>query len=183
MTLHDFFLSGVPVPRARTSDEVLAAFRREIRHFCPDRADEFLPDLSDWCAEEGGLAAACALRSLYLNRRVFERSLGVAVHSPWCLEQVQAWMPEHVAKTVVIPLGTVPRGRTAQERAAIRDRFALPRDALVVASVGFIHPDKLVSEAIEAFRPVAEADPSALFVCIGDECDGGLARQQARGWG
>ena len=183
VTLHDFFLSVYPYRGTRTSQDVLAAFRREIRHFCPDRADEFLPQLDDWCEEEGGLAAACARRSLYLNRRVFERSLGVAVHSPWCVEQVRAWMPEHVAKTVVIPLGTVPRGRTARERAAIRDRFALPRDALIVASVGFIHPDKLVSEAIQAFRTVAEADPSALFVCIGDECDGGAARQHARALG
>jgi glycosyltransferase involved in cell wall biosynthesis len=183
VTLHDFFLSVYPYGGTRTGDEVLASFSREIRHFCPDRADEFLPHLSAWCGEEGGLAAACARRSLYLNRRVFERSLGVAVHSPWCLEQVQAWMPEHVAKTTVIPLGTAPRGCTAVERAAIRDRFALPRDALIVASVGFIHPDKLVNEAIEAFRSVAEADPTAVFLGIGDECDGGLARQHARALG
>ena len=179
VTLHDFFLSVYPYRGTRTGHDVLAAFRREIRHFCPDRADEFLPQLADWCEEEGGLAAACARRSLYLNRRVFEHSLGVAVHSPWCADQVRVWMPEHVAKTVVIPLATVPRGRTAVERAAIRDRFALPPDALVVASIGFIHPDKLVNEAIEAFQPLADADPSALFVCVGDECDGGAARQHA----
>ena len=60
VTLHDFFLSVYPYRGTRTGHDVLAAFRREIRHFCPDRADEFLPHLSDWCEEEGGLAAACA---------------------------------------------------------------------------------------------------------------------------
>jgi glycosyltransferase involved in cell wall biosynthesis len=183
VTLHDFFLSVYPYRGTRTGAEVLASFRREIRHFCPDRAPEFLPHLEAWCEEEGGLAAACARRSLYLNRRVFEASLGVAVHSPWCLEQVREWMPEHVDKTVVIPLGAVPRQYTAAERAAIRDRFGLPRDALVVASVGFIHPDKLVNEAIAAFRSVAGHDPRACFLCIGQECDGGEARRHAEALG
>jgi glycosyltransferase involved in cell wall biosynthesis len=184
VTLHDFFLSVYPYRGARTGAEVRAAFAREIHHFCPDRAAEFLPHLVQWCDEEGGLAAACARRSLFLNRRVFERSLGVAVHSRWCVDQVREWMPEHVEKTAVIPLGVEPRRRrTAAERAAIRDRFGLPHDALVVSSIGFIHPDKLVTEALEAFRPVAGADPSAWFLCVGDECDDGAARQHAQALG
>ena len=60
VTLHDFFLSVYPYRGTRTGHDVLASFRREIRHFCPDRADEFVPHLSDWCEEDGGLAAACA---------------------------------------------------------------------------------------------------------------------------
>jgi glycosyltransferase involved in cell wall biosynthesis len=183
VTLHDFFLSVYPYRGARTAAEILAAFRREIRHSCPDRADEFLPHLEAWCEEEGGLAAACARRSLYLNRRVFENALGVVVHSPWCVEQVRAWMPEHVAKTVVIPLGTAPRDSTEPQRAAIRRRFGLPQDALVVASIGFVHPDKLVCEALAAFGAVAQADPSACFLCVGQECDGGAARRQAEALG
>jgi glycosyltransferase involved in cell wall biosynthesis len=183
VTLHDFFLSVYPYRGARTRAEILAAFGREIRHFCPDRADEFLPHLEEWCEEEGGLSSACARRSLYLNRRVFESALGVAVHSPWCVEQVRTWMPEHVAKTVVIPLGTAPRACTEQERAAIRNRFGLPQEALVVASIGFVHPDKLVREALAAFRAVAQADPSACFLCVGQECDGGAARRQAEALG
>jgi glycosyltransferase involved in cell wall biosynthesis len=183
VTLHDFFLSVYPYRGARTGAEILAAFRREIRHFCPDRAPEFVPHLEQWCEEEGGLAAACARRGLYLNRRIFESALGVAVHSPWCREQVRQWMPEHVEKTVVIPLGTMARERSVEERAAIRARFGLAAEALVVASIGFIHPDKLVTEALESFRPLAEADPAACFLCVGDECDGGAARRHAQSLG
>src|SRR5262249_42618370 len=130
-----------------------------------------------------GLAAACARRGLHLNRRVFESALGVAVHSPWCREEVRKWMPEHVEKTVVIPLGTMTRERSAHERASIRARFGLHSDALVVASVGFVHPDKLVTEALEAFRAVAQADPAACFLCVGDECDAGAARARATALG
>jgi glycosyltransferase involved in cell wall biosynthesis len=183
VTLHDFFLSVYPYRGTRGGAEVLAAFRRAIRHFCPDRADAFVPHLEAWCEEEGGLAAACARRGLYLNRGVFESALGVVVHSPWCLEQVRAWMPEQVAKTVVIPLAVEPRPHTTAGRDASRDRLALPRDALVVSSVGFIHPDKLVAEALEAFQPIAAADPSAWFLAIGDECDGGAARRRAEALG
>jgi glycosyltransferase involved in cell wall biosynthesis len=183
VTLHDFFLSVYPYRGTRTGAEILAAFRREIHHFCPDRAGDFLPHLAAWCEEEGGLAAACARRSLYLNRRVFECALGVAVHSPWCVEQVRAWMPEHVARTVVIPLGKDTCARSEQERAEIRSRFGLPREGLIVASIGFVHPDKLVSEALAAFRAVALADPEACFLCIGQECDGGAARRQAEALG
>jgi glycosyltransferase involved in cell wall biosynthesis len=179
VTLHDFFLSVYPYRGTRNGHEVRAAFRREIRHFCPERADEFLPHVEAWCEEDGGLAAAVARRGLFLNRRVFESALGVAVHSPWCVEQVRAWMPEHLARTVVIPLAVERRDRSAVERAAIRQRFGIPHDALVVSSIGFVHPDKLVTEALAAFRRVAEADPGAWFLCVGEECDGGAARRQA----
>ena len=40
----------------------------------------------------------------------------------------------------------------AEERAAIRARFGIPPDALMVASFGFIHPDKMSPEALDAFR-------------------------------
>jgi glycosyltransferase involved in cell wall biosynthesis len=183
VTLHDFFLSVYPYRGTRNGGEVRAAFRREIRHFCPDRADEFLPHVEDWCEEEGGLAAACARRGLYLNRRVFEGALGVVVHSPWCLDQVRAWMPEHADRTTVIPHGASPTSCTPEARAEIRDRFGLARDALVVSSFGFVHPDKLIDEALDAFRPVAEADASACFVCVGAECDGGSARWWAEDLG
>jgi glycosyltransferase involved in cell wall biosynthesis len=183
VTLHDFFLSVYPYRDTRGGAEVLASFRREIRHYCPERAGEFLPQLDAWCEEEGGLAAACVRRGLYLNRRVFEASTAVVVHSPWCREQVRAWMPEHVERTVVIPMGVDPPTRPDGDLGAIRQRFGLPRDALIVACIGFVHPDKLVVEALDAFRPLAEADANALFVCVGQENDGGEARRHAAALG
>ena len=103
----------------------------------------------------------------------------VVVHSSWCLEQVRVWLPEHVDKTAVIPMGAVPTTRTADERAAIRDRFALGREALILASFGLVARDKMIVEVLKAFRPVAELDASAVFLVVGEEVDDGEARRQA----
>ena len=183
VTLHDFFLSSYPYRDARTKDEILDAFRRAILEYCPERAAEFVPRLAEWCEEDGGLSTACARRGLFLNRRVFEQAAAVVVHSSWCLEQVRAWLPEHAGKTVVVPMGAEPASLTPAERALVRDRFALGRESLVLASFGFLVPDKLIVEAIDAFRSVARLNPSALFVVVGEEQDGGAARRRAAALG
>jgi glycosyltransferase involved in cell wall biosynthesis len=179
VTLHDLFLSAYPYPNAESRAEILDAYRRAIVEYSPERASEFLPHLEDWCEEEGGLSAACARRGLFLNRRVFEHAQVVVVHSSWCLEQVRVWLPEHVDKTAVIPMGAVPTTRTPDERAAIRDRFALGREALVLASFGLVARERMIVEVLEAFGPVAELDASAVLLVVGEEVDDGEARRQA----
>ena len=52
-------------------------------------------------------------------------------------------------------MGSEPRRVSAAQRAAIRARFEIPADALMVASFGFIHPDKMSPEALDAFQEVA----------------------------
>jgi glycosyltransferase involved in cell wall biosynthesis len=91
--------------------------------------------------------------------------------------------PEDAARVVVIPLGIWPRSLSAEDRGAIRARFGIPCDALMVASFGFVHPDKMSPEALEAFSSVAQADPSALFVFAGEEADGGLVSRHAAALG
>ncbi len=59
----------------------------------------------------------------------------------------------------------------------------MPDEAVVIACFGFINLDKMIIEALRAFRSVAEADPSALFVLAGQESDGGAAREEARALG
>ena len=63
----------------------------------------------------------------------------------------------------MIPHGIHPRRSTAAERAAIRDRFDLPQDALVVASFGFVHPDKMSPEALDAFATIVARPPEGAF--------------------
>jgi glycosyltransferase involved in cell wall biosynthesis len=84
----------------------------------------------------------------------------------------------------VIPFGSRARGAlTAAQRAAIRMRFGLSCNALIVASFGSITPEKMGSEALEAFRSVARSGPSASFVFAGEEADGGTTRGHARALG
>ena len=83
----------------------------------------------------------------------------------------------------MIPHGIHPKQTTDAERAAIRERFGLPPDAVVVASFGFVHPDKMSPEALDAFVTVARDVPEALFVFVGEEADGGEVRRHAASLG
>ncbi len=53
----------------------------------------------------------------------------------------------------------------------------------MVASFGFIHPDKMSPEALDAFQEVAHSDASAVFVFVGEEHDEGAARRRAEALG
>ena len=79
----------------------------------------------------------------------------------------------------MVPIGATAREVSNSERAAIRARFDLPADALLVASFGILHMTKMNVEAIEAFAGVARAVPSALFAFVGHDLMGGQAREKA----
>jgi glycosyltransferase involved in cell wall biosynthesis len=183
VTLHDLFLSPHRYWNVGSKAEILDAYRLFIVEHSPERAPEILPHLEDWCEEEGGLPSACARRGLFLDRRIFERAQVVVVHSSWSREQVRIWLPEHVDKTALIPMGAVSNTRTPDERAAIRDRFALGRESLILASFGVVARDRMIVEALEAFRPLAELDASAVLVLVGEEVDDGEARREAHALG
>ena len=181
MTLHDFCLAGfylhyghkLGLGRKLIQDELLAWY--------PGRADEIEAVMAS--TPNGDLAAECTRRGWYLNLRLLGTPSRVVVHSPWCVERVRATHPEHAARMAVIPHGMRSRQLSEGERAAIRDRFGIPRAALMIASFGFIHPDKMSTEALDAFLEVARADGSALFAFVGEDADGGVVRRHASALG
>ena len=125
------------------------------------------------------MPAACIERGFYLNGRVLERAAAVIVHSPWCVEQVRSRFPHHVDKMSVVPPGATALDPSPEERRAIRARLGMPPDALVIASLGRIHPTKMNAETIAAFAPLAREIPGALLVFAGKEDDQGEARRTA----
>jgi glycosyltransferase involved in cell wall biosynthesis len=183
VTLHDFCLAGFHLDHFYRQGRLRESFRDELLRWYPDQADEIARVLapSDWNFE--ALALGCAERGWYLNRKVLACAERLVVHSPWCLERLRATAPEEAGRAVVIPHGIWTRTITSEERAAIRGRFGIPRDALMIASFGFIHPDKMSPEALDAFRAVARSDPSALFIFAGEEADGGAVRRHAAALG
>jgi glycosyltransferase involved in cell wall biosynthesis len=114
---------------------------------------------------------------------VLDAARVLVVHSPWCRDQVEAGSPWYAEKVRVIPHGIHPRHVTDEQRAAVRARHGLPADALVVASFGFVHPDKMNPQALDAFAAVARDDPSALYVFVGEDADGGEVRRHAAALG
>jgi glycosyltransferase involved in cell wall biosynthesis len=184
VTLHDFCLAGFHLEHGHRLGRGLDYFRQELLRWYPDQASAIAQVVGTSWESWEELGRICAGRAWYLNRPVLVTAEHVVVHSPWCLEQVRATAPEEAGRVEVIPLGTRPRAvPTAAERGAIRERFRLPPEALIVASFGFINRDKMGLEALEAFEPVARSDRSALFVFAGLESDGGAARERAAALG
>jgi glycosyltransferase involved in cell wall biosynthesis len=184
VTLHDFCLAGFHLlyghhELGREREFVRAELLRDY----PDQAGAIVELLATTPWDREFIARSCAERGWYLNRAVIAGAQRVVVHSPWCLDRLRAESPELAEQVVVIPHGIWPRSVSPSERAAIRARFDIPSDALLIASFGFIHPDKMSPEALDAYRLVAQADPRALFVFAGEEADGGAVRRHAAALG
>ncbi|MBV8318264.1 MAG: glycosyltransferase, partial [Planctomycetaceae bacterium] len=179
VTLHDFCVTGFHLDYGFRLGDARGYFAKELLESYPEHEDEIRACLRSWPWDWEVISQDCARRGWYLNRRIVVRSGRVVVHSPWCVAQARADCPEFAERMVVIPMGAEPRRVSAERRAAIRARFQIPADAVVIACFGFIHPNKMCPEAITAFQGVAQADGSALFVLVGEENDGGEARRRA----
>ena len=179
VTLHDFCLAGFHQAYNRLFGVRGDHFVSELEHGHAGRYDDVLPLLKIKPVPTEDVTRACAERGLWVNRRVFEAAEAVIVHSPWCVERAREQAADLADKAVVVPMGTTLGTISDERKRAIRDRFNLPQEALIVASFGYIHPDKMNVEAVEAFASVARAEPRAIKVFVGAEADGGVAREAA----
>ena len=179
VTLHDYCLSGFHVQYARKRGKLTESLRDELLTWYPEDAGKILERLNAWAWDEDEVARGCAREGWYLNRRLLASRNRIVVHSPWCLDRTLATRPEPAARMTVIPFGAALRKNSGAEAAAIRARFEIPRDALMIAGFGFINPDKMGIETIDAFQTVAEREPSALLAFVGEEADGGAVRRHA----
>ena len=154
--------------------------------------DVTLQHLQVWRALGSGAAAAAAYRAEMLQRygavgaaaaddllnnrppavpygaiplceRVVERSLATIVHSAYARDLVVGHCPG--AEVVVVPHG-VPLLPVGDRRAA-RDRLGLAADALIVAAIGNLIPEKRLEVALRAFVRALFGLPDALFVVAG----------------
>ena len=155
-----------------------AHIRREFEAFCGAGADEVLRALAAWAGMPGGMPGACTQQGYHLNGRIFEQAAAVIVHSPWCAEQVRSRFPAHLGKTSVVAFGATALDPSPEQRRAIRARFEMPQEALIIASLGLIHATKMNAETIAAFAPLARAIPEALLIFVGNEIDNGEARRK-----
>jgi glycosyltransferase involved in cell wall biosynthesis len=155
-----------------------AHIRREFEAFCGAGAEEVLHSLAALADTPWGIPWACFQQGYHLNGRVFEHATAVVVHSPWCIEQVRNRCPAHLAKTSVVPFGATALDPSPGQREAIRARFEMPQDALIIASLGLLQSFKMNAETIAAFAPLSGAIPEALLIFVGPEVDGAEARRK-----
>lgn len=179
VTLHDFCLAGYHLHDGHARGLGRGFIASELRCQYPEDQGAVEQALATWPENWDEIARDCARRGWHLNRRVLDASQRMIVHSPWCESQIRAGSPSYADKVLVIPHGIHPKRTTDAQRATVRDRFRLPQDALIVASFGFVHPDKMSPQALDAFAEVARRDDKALFVFVGEEADDGEVRRHA----
>ncbi len=179
VTLHDFCLAGFHLHYGHSREGAREYLRNQLLEWYPEDTPRIEAAIESWPQDWGQVARGCAEAGWYMNRRLIDASSYVIVHSPWCVEQVRKGQSQYTDKMVMIPHGIQPRERSKTQRAAIRDRFNIPLDALMFASFGFIHPEKMSPEALDAFKVVADENPHAIFVFVGEDADCGTVRRHA----
>ena len=183
VTLHDFCLADFHLHHGNSRGLGRSFIRDELLRWHPEDRAEIEAAASAWPEDGGLISRNCAGRGWYLNRGVLDACRSLVVHSPWCRERVRETTPWQADKVVVIPHGIHTRCVTAGHRAAVRDRYGIAADALVFASFGFVHPDKMNPQALEVFAEVASADPRAVYLFVGENADGGEARGRSASLG
>ncbi len=179
MTLHDLELVNFHLWYAQQPGvDGNSHIRLEFEAFCGAGADEVQRALAAWEFAPERIPGACIQQGYHLNGRIFEQAAAVIVHSPWCAEQVGSLFPAHLSKTSVVARGAAALDPSPEQRKAIRVRFKLPQEALVIASLGLIHPSKMNVETIAAFAPLARVIPEALLIFVGHEKDNGETRRK-----
>lgn len=179
VTLHDFALAGFHQHYQMLFGVRGDHFLAELEHGHSGRYQDVIPLLGQGPERAETVTRICSERGLWANRRVLEAAESVIVHSPWCVARAREQSGGLAGKCVVVPMGTTLGEIAPGRRGVVRERFGLPVGATIVASFGYIHPDKMNAEAIEAFSLAVREVPDAIFAFVGGEADGGIARDAA----
>ena len=131
-----------------------------------------------YAAGETGRAAARRLLDTHypvdvwafpLFERVVDRSLGVLVHSEFTRRRILASRP--LARVAAGPMPVdldALRPPTPAERAAARSALGVAPDAPLLASFGFVTPNKHLEPALAAFARLRAERPAARFAVVGE---------------
>jgi glycosyltransferase involved in cell wall biosynthesis len=104
-----------------------------------------------------------------LFERLVDRSLGVIVHSAYARDRVLASRP--LARVERMPMGIdLERNRplSPEERSRMRRGLGIGDDELLIASFGFVTPQKRLEPALLAFAKLRSELPRARFAIVGE---------------
>ncbi|MFO0910743.1 MAG: glycosyltransferase [Isosphaeraceae bacterium] len=180
ITLHDFCLAGFHLYYGHSRGKGYQFLQDLLVEWYPEARDEIPKVVAGWPADWEAIARDCARRGWYVNRHILDAAEALIVHSPWCKARVAESTPAWAERTHVVPLGSNATHVTSVRRAEIRRAFDVPSDAVVVASFGFIHRDKMCHQALEAFAQTRKSSREKLvFLFVGEDADAGRAQGHA----
>jgi glycosyltransferase involved in cell wall biosynthesis len=147
------------------------------RTLAAGEAEGYVEEMRYAAGETGRRAARRLLDSHYpvdvwsfpLFERVVDRARAVVVHSDFARRRILASRPE--AAVAVAPFAVDLSDLApvdAAARASARAELGLPTDAWVVASFGFVTPQKRLGPALAAFARLRRERPDARFLVAGE---------------
>ncbi|MEH1867767.1 MAG: glycosyltransferase [Nostoc sp.] len=163
--LHDYYLGGLINYMEARCPELGIKFSKELEHcYGKDRAVKILNllktkdlDINEKLSEVG----------LYVNRRIFTRSLGVILHSKWAYNCAIEEFTNDNSHIVHIPQ-IVPKYVVKEK--SLRDQckqLGLPDNKLIISTFGFINKTKRPLQIIYAFKKYLITQPNAYLVFVG----------------
>jgi glycosyltransferase involved in cell wall biosynthesis/SAM-dependent methyltransferase len=163
--LHDYYLGGLINYMEARCPELGIKFSKELEHcYGKDKAVKILNllktknlDINEKLSEVG----------LYVNRRIFTRSLGVILHSKWAYNCAIQEFTNDNSHIVHIPQ-IVPKYVVKEK--SLRDQckqLGLPDNKLIISTFGFINKTKRPLEIIYAFKKYLITQPNAFLVFVG----------------
>jgi glycosyltransferase involved in cell wall biosynthesis len=103
-----------------------------------------------------------------LFERVVDASLGVIVHNEYTRQRVLASRPLARIAKVNSPFCPDAVPNSCGDTSALRRALGLPEDAFVIASFGFITPQKRLESCLRAFARLRQALPQTVYFLVGE---------------
>ncbi|MBW4570082.1 MAG: glycosyltransferase [Tolypothrix carrinoi HA7290-LM1] len=163
--LHDYYLGGLINYMDVRRPELGVNLLKELEHsYGKDRAIEILNLL-----QTGNLNVDDKLSEaeVYINRRIFTRSLGVVLHSRWAYNCAVKDFSCDNDCIVHIPQ-LVPKF-TSKEKSIIDERqeLKIPNDSFVISTFGFVNQTKRPLQILHAFNKYLANQPNAYLIFVG----------------
>ncbi|WP_309711356.1 glycosyltransferase [Armatimonas sp.] len=161
--LHDYGLGSILHFISQHRPEWGVRFADELRHHGgTELASEVQAKLTSGTWQLGELGE----RGVFVNRRIFTRSLGVIVHSKWARSQALSDHGDLCPVTVIPHQMALPRP-AEQEPAALRAKLDVPQETLLVVAPGFLAETKRSVPLLEAFAQLHTQHPQSSLVYVG----------------
>lgn len=163
--LHDYYLGGLINYVEGNRPDLGINLLQELEHnYGKDRSTEIMELL-----QKGKLNIHETLpdSGIYINRRIFTRSLGVIVHSKWAYDVAIRDFSKDNDYIVRIPQLVptfVPSNRSLADELI---ELGIPDGSFVISSFGFISSTKRPLPILRAFKEYLNRQPNAYLIFVG----------------
>lgn len=163
--LHDYSLSHLLMGIALERPDLEVRYETELAHEVgQSKAADLMREINAGRLRHEDLGGM----GIYLNRRVFTRSLGVVLHNQYGYDLAQAHALDNPLITLIPPvMPPVKLDHTQADVCALREKWGVPLDAFVFAPCGIVTPTKRPLPILDAFARLLAERPDAFLLFVG----------------